>query len=321
MSEGKLLEVSHLRMFYRSGGKDVRAVDDISFDIQKPGQALAIVGESGCGKSSLGLALLKLLPQNVSEFSGRVYLENQELLSLPAAEFNRKVRWKKIAWVPQRIGSALNPIFRVGGQIEETLKVHRVPNSREEMLKLLKVVGLSSDKAGVIPDQLSGGEQQRVCIAKAIALKPRLIILDEPTSALDPSLRGQIISLLEKLKREFSCSYIFITHDIVQASSICEFFAVIYAGRIVEKGTREDVLNSPVHPYTQKLLDCIMLFGADRAIKYIPGEPPDLKALPKGCCFQPRCEKVGPGCKEKAPLLEDRGGGHFVACHHKSPPP
>lgn len=315
MKEGKLLKVNNLKMFYRSGSKDVRAVDDISFDIENPGQALAIVGESGCGKSSLGLALLRLLPQNVSEFSGRVYLENQELFSLSEAKFHREIRWKKIAWVPQRIASALNPIFKVGSQIEETLKVHRVPNPREEMLQLLKVVGLSSDKVGAIPDQLSGGEQQRVCIAKAIALKPRLIILDEPTSALDPSLRGQIISLLENLKKDFSCSYIFITHDIIQASSICEFFAVIYAGHIVERGTREDVLKSPLHPYTQKLLDCIMLFGADREIKYIPGEPPDLKALPMGCCFRPRCERYGPGCKEEAPLLEDKGGGHFVACH------
>lgn len=313
---GSFLKVENLTMFYQLGGKVVRAVDDVSFEIVKPGQALAVVGESGCGKSSLGLSLLRLLPRNVAKFSGRVFLDGQELLSLPEARFHRQIRWKKIAWVPQKISSAFNPVFRIGNQIEEEpLKVHKIKNPKEEMARLLRMVGLSLDVARKIPDQLSGGEQQRVLIARAIALKPALIILDEPTSALDPSLRGQIISLLERLKKDFSCSYIFITHDIVQASSICEFFAVFYAGKIVEKGSREDVLKNPLHPYTKKLLDCIMLFGADKEIKYIPGEPPDLRSLPEGCRFRPRCSELGINCRDEDPQLEDKGSGHFVACH------
>ena len=309
------LEVRNLKMFYGLRRETVKAVDGVSFSIKKPGQALAVVGESGCGKSSLGLALLRLLPKNVSEFSGQVLLDGEELLSLPEAKFHRDFRWKKIAWVPQKIGSAFNPVFRIGSQIEETLKVHKVPNRRQELERLMKAVGLSLDKTEAIPDQLSGGEQQRVCLAIAIALRPSLVILDEPTSALDPSLRGQIISLLGGLKNDFSCSYIFITHDIIQASSICEFFAVFYAGQIVEGGKKEDILRNPLHPYTKQLLDCILIFGGDKGPRYIKGEPPDLKRLPSGCRFYPRCSEAMPACQTQEHKLEDKGSGHFVACH------
>ena len=311
----EFLKVEDLRLFYRTGNSVVRAVDGVSIEIEKAGQALALIGESGCGKSSVGLALLRLLPSNVAEFSGKMWLDNQELFSLTDSVFRRQFRWKKIAWVPQNTKGSLDPMYKMEAQFKEVYKTHSVKVTKEEIQRLLWTVGLSPEKGKAIPDRLSGGEIQRACIALAIALKPALIILDEPTSALDPSLKGQIISLLGDLKKEFSSSYIFITHDINQASSICEWFAVLYAGQIVEKGTREDVLQSPLHPYTQKLLDCIALFNSDNGPRYIPGEPPDLRELPKGCSFAPRCEKAEPKCKEKAPRLEDRGGGHFVACY------
>jgi oligopeptide/dipeptide ABC transporter ATP-binding protein len=179
----------------------------------------------------------------------------------------------------------------------------------------MSMVGLAAGKADAIPDRLSGGEIQRACIALAIALKPDLVILDEPTSALDASLKGQIISLLKDLKQQFASSYLFITHDINQASSICENFAVLYAGRIVEKGSREAVLESPRHPYTRKLLECVEIGRLANTPAFIRGEPPILQALPTGCSFHPRCDLAMTICREKIPALEDRAGGHFAACH------
>jgi peptide/nickel transport system ATP-binding protein len=206
-------------------------------------------------------------------------------------------------------------MYRIEAQFKEIFNSHSIRVATDEVHRLFRTVGLSPEKGKVIPDRLSGGEIQRACIAMAIALKPSLIILDEPTSALDPSLKGQIISLLGDLKKEYSSSYIFITHDINQASSVCEWFAVLYAGKIVERGRRKDVLQSPLHPYTRKLLDCVAVFSSIKGPKYIHGEPPDLSELPKGCSFFPRCETAVPECREKEPVLEDKGGGHLVACY------
>ncbi len=310
----QFLKVEDLKLYYRAGRDVVRAVDGVSLEIEKPGQALALVGESGCGKTSLGLALLRLLPGNVSEFSGKVWLEDQNLLSMDDSVFRKSYRWKKLAWVPQDTKGSLDPMYRLECQFQEVLKTHGAAASGEDVKKLMKTVGLSPDKGNSIPDRLSGGEIQRACIALAVALKPSLVILDEPTSALDLSLKGQIISLLGELKREYASSYIFITHDINQAASICEHFAVLYAGKIVEKGRRENVLERPLHPYTHKLLECLTLFNTEKGPKYIPGEPPDLRELPAGCVFATRCDQAGPECREKAPAIEDRGNGHFVAC-------
>jgi len=311
----EFLRVEDLKLFYRMGNSVVRAVDGVSLEIEKAGQALALIGESGCGKSSVGLALLRLLPSNVAEFSGKMWLNNQELFSLKDTVFRECFRWKKIAWVPQNTKGSLDPRYRIEAQFEEVFRTHGVRVAGEEVERLFKTVGLSLEKGKAIPDRLSGGEIQRACVALAIALKPSLVILDEPTSALDPSLKGQILSLLRDLKNKYASSYVFITHDINQASSICEWFAVLYAGQIVERGRREDLLQSPLHPYTRKLLDCVALFSSAKGPKYIPGEPPDLRELHEGCSFAPRCERAAPECKERAPVLEDKGGGHFVACY------
>ncbi|MEN8613677.1 ABC transporter ATP-binding protein [Dehalogenimonas sp. THU2] len=310
----EFLKVEDLKLHYRTENGIVRAVDGVSLEIEKAGQALALIGESGCGKSSLGLALMRLVPGNAVEFSGKVWLDGRELFSLTDTEFRREYRWRKIAWVPQNTKGSLDPFYKIEAQFEEIFKTHGVAVTAEEIRKHMATVGLSMDKGKAIPDRLSGGEIQRVCIALAVALKPALIILDEPTSALDPSLKGQIISLLGDLKQKYASSYVFITHDINQASSICEWFAVLYAGHIVEKGSREDVLRSPLHPYTRKLLDCIAVFASESGPKFIPGEPPRLTEVTAGCPFTPRCEIAGAECREKVPVLEDKGGGHFVAC-------
>ncbi len=311
----EFLKVENLKLHYRTAAGVVRAVDGVSLEIEKAGQALALIGESGCGKTSVGLALLRLLPNNVNEFSGRVWLDGQNVLSLPEEDFRRRLRWKKIAWVPQNTKGSLDPFYKIEVLFKEVLKTHDLPASENDILQLLSTVGLSPEKAEAIPDRLSGGEIQRACIALAVALKPSLIILDEPTSALDPSLKGQILSLLDDLKRRFSCSYIFITHDIHQASTICERFAVLYAGRVVEKGSREEVLEAPLHPYTRKLLECVALYRTGSGPMFIPGEPPDLRQLPSGCPFAPRCEYAMPVCLVQRPDLIERSQGRFFACH------
>lgn len=308
------LKVSNLRLFYRTGDTVVKAVNDVSFKIALPGQALAIIGESGCGKSSIGLALLRLLPGNVAEFAGSASLNGREMLSNPETDFSNEFRWKKLSWVPQNTKGSLDPRYTINNHFEELFEIHKVPHSQRNTADLLNSVGLSAVTGRSIPDRLSGGEIQRACIALALALNPDLLILDEPTSALDPSLKGQIISLLAILKIKRGASYIFITHDIHQASALCEDFIVLYAGQVIEKGRREAVLNNPIHPYTKNLLECVE-FNTDGAPpKYIPGEPPRLNDLPSGCPFRPRCSHANVECQGDSPPLEDRGGGHYAAC-------
>ncbi|MDV2989225.1 MAG: ATP-binding cassette domain-containing protein [Dehalogenimonas sp.] len=233
---------------------------------------------------------------------------------MPESEFTRKIRWKKLAWVPQNTKGSLDPRYSINDHFEELFQIHNVPDALHNTAELLDSVGLSSSIRWSIPDRLSGGEIQRSCIALALALSPSLLILDEPTSALDPSLKGQIIALLGTLKTQRDASYLFITHDIHQAISLCEEFIVLYAGHIMEQGSRESVFNNPIHPYTKKLLECVSFNIASAPPKYITGEPPRLGDLPPGCPFWPRCEKADAECKASLPLLEDKGSGHYAAC-------
>ena len=202
MGETPFLDVKNLTLSYRTGNTDLVAVNNVSFTIGKPGQALAVVGESGCGKSSLILAILQLLPNNVSEFSGEIWLEGKNIKMMSYSELRKHIWWKKISWVPQNPSSMFNPIYRIGKQIKETLRVHKVEveSYDEEVTRLLSIVGLREEHAKHYPHQLSGGMLQRAAIATALALNPSLILLDEPTSALDVSLQGEIINLLSDLR-------------------------------------------------------------------------------------------------------------------------
>lgn len=316
------LEVKDVSLSYKKGASEVRAVQNVSFAIPKRGQALAIVGESGCGKTSLSRVLQRIFPSNIHSFSGEVYLEGEDILALSATEFRKRVRWKRIAWVPQNVSGALDPMQKIGSSIKETLRVHKRPATDEEVERLLKIVGLTANDAKQYPFQLSGGMQQRVLIAMALSLNPSLVILDEPTSSLDVSRQGQIIELLQDLKREFSTSFILITHNIGIAQSFCDLFAVMYAGRIVERGTTEQVIRDPLHPYTQKLLKCVPTLKSEK-ISFITGEPPDLTNDPGGCPFRSRPAVACDKCSDVEPILEDKGDGHYVACHgvnsNKSP--
>lgn len=306
--------------------QDLIAVNNVSFTIDEPGQALAIVGESGCGKTSLGLAILRQLPNNVAEFSGEILLHGENILDLRYNDFRKRISWKKVAWVPQIPSSTWNPMMKIGEQIEQTLSYHDVKNARQESLRLLKAVGLYPEQADHFPHQLSGGQLQRACIAMALTLRASLIILDEPLSGLDVSLQGEIVNLLNNLKREFNLSYLFITHDIARATELCDLFAVFYGGKIVELGPTEKVLASPRHPYTKALKACIPKIPEEdethkavcerEPVPAIPGEPPDLRKTRNVC---PCAEREAVRCRScpgaTVPKLREIEPGHFVACH------
>lgn len=317
----------------------VMAVNRASFTIERPGQALAVIGESGCGKTSVLKAIVGrvALPNNVGEFSGEVWFEGENLMTMSESELRKRIHWKKIAVVQQDTAASLNPSMRVGEHIRETLKVHAManlnpvkrfgdqvlerlrihdaPDMRAEVVQLLEDVELSEEFVDSYPHQLSGGQQQRVVIALALALRPPLVILDEPTSALDVSVQAGILTLLQRLKRERNLSYLLITHDLAIASMLCDLSAVFYAGRVVEFGPTDEVLQNPLHPYTQKLLNCIPQIGRE-TIESIPGEPPDLAHTAQGCAFAQRpAVRCGKCSDADTPKLRECGTGHFVACH------
>jgi peptide/nickel transport system ATP-binding protein len=310
-----LLEVDGLKLYFKTLRGDVRAVDDVSFKLDR-GRTLGIVGESGCGKSSTANAIVRNLPRNVSRYEGRILLEDMDLMLLNEAEFRSKIRWRRISMVFQGAMNSLNPVLKVGFQVAEPLIIHK-GLSREEALKnveeLFRLVGLSPDIANRYPHELSGGMKQRAIIAMALTLNPDIIILDEPTSALDVSIQAQIMNLLKSLKRKLGISMIFITHDIALASDICDEFGVMYAGEIVELGSAEQVLLSPKHPYTQKLLNSIPRLRSDRIPEFIPGSPPDLVNPPPGCRFHPRCPYVMDKCSTENPPKTLVNNG-FVKC-------
>jgi oligopeptide/dipeptide ABC transporter ATP-binding protein len=309
-----LLEVTDLNLHYTSGGRVVRAVDGVTFTIERRGEALAVVGESGSGKTSLATALMRLLPKNVARFDGSIKLDGQELVTLPAEEYRKQIRWSRIAMVFQGAMSVLNPVLKVGAQIAEPLLLDGRMDKRAARAKvesLLERVGLSRDIYNRYAHELSGGQKQRVVIATALVLDPDLLILDEPTSALDVSVQAQIMNLLKDLKEDPGISMIFITHDIGLASDLCDKIAVAYAGQHVELGPAERVLVAPRNPYTRLLLASLPRLYETTRPKPMPGEPPDLTNPPAGCRFHPRCPyRFEPCDTEMPPAIPLDDGGH-----------
>lgn len=312
-----LLDVRNLYLHYTDRRGDVRAVDGVSFTLDARGQALGIVGESGSGKSSLALAIMRVLPENVARFAGEIYLGGQEIAQMAEEEFRRAVRWRRIAMVPQGALNGLNPVVRVGEQIIEPLLVNGAADrraARQRAEELLALVGLPTDIYTRYPHELSGGMKQRTMIASALIMDPELVIMDEPTSALDVSVQAQIMNLLKRLKRELGLSIIFITHDIALASDICDSLAVVYAGEIVERGSAEQMLGAPQHPYSQKLLASIPRLHDPVMPEFIPGSPPDLRQPPSGCRFHLRCPYVFARCKVESPVVFEPQTGQATRC-------
>lgn len=311
-----MLNVENLTLHYRTRRGIVRAVDGVSFTIGK-GETMALVGESGCGKSSTANAIMRLLPRNVASFSGKIDLDGEDLMKLQDHEFSRRIAWKRISMVFQGAMNSLNPVLRVGYQVAEPLIIHEGFDRRGALKKVMEVMELVRLPSSIIdryPHELSGGMKQRVIIAMALIMGPSLVILDEPTSALDVITQANIMNTLKDLKKSLGIAYIFITHDLALASELADKIAVMYGGKIVEQGRADDILKDPRHPYTEGLIASVPTLRTDKNLEFIPGVPPDLINPPTGCLFHPRCQLIQDICKQKSPAPVDEGGERRILC-------
>ncbi len=312
-----LLEVKNLKTYYYTLSGVVKAVDDVSFTVEK-GETLGIAGESGSGKSTVAFSIMAMPPPPGRIVSGDIILDGVNIVKMKESELRKKIRWKKVSMVFQGAMNALNPVYTVGYQIAEPLILHGGMDEKEAMERvseLLEMVGLDPEIAKRYPHELSGGQKQRVVIAMALALEPPLVIADEPTTALDVVVQAQIMNLLKKLKWEKKISMIFISHDLSVIAEVADKIAIMYGGKIVEYGPADKVYKEPKHPYTRLLLKSIpRLRGPIEKLEYIPGVPPDLRSPPPGCRFHPRCPyRIDPCDKEEPPLIEIEKD-HYVAC-------
>lgn len=315
--EEVILRLQNFYLSYKTRKGRVEAVKDVNLDLKK-GETLAIVGESGCGKSSLARGIIRLFPRNIDKVSGEIYMNGSNILALDEETFRKEVRWEKISMVFQGAMNSLNPVLKVIYQVAEPLIVHQridKETAYKRAKEILSLVGISEAFAERYPFELSGGMKQRVVIAMALITNPDILILDEPTSALDIITQANILNLLKMLKKELNLSYIFITHDIATTSELADKVAVMYAGEIVELSPAEEFYTNPIHPYTKLLLDSVPTLRIDKKLKSIPGSPPSLINPPLGCRFHPRCPFVKDLCKKSSPPLIKKGEGHFIKCH------
>jgi len=320
MSGEPFLSVHDLHVTYRTRSASVPAVRGVNLDLDV-GETLGVAGESGCGKSSLAGALMRLLPRG-TEVTGEVLLDGEDVLAMRPGRL-RAVRWTELAIVFQGALHTLNPVQRVGSQIAEAISLHskdlRGGAVSKRVDELLELVGLPARRGRDYPHQLSGGQRQRVLIALALACEPRLLIADEPTTALDVMVQAQVLRLLEDLQEQFGLAVIFITHDLSTLAAVCRRLAVMYAGRLVERGPSEAVFEDPVHPYTRGLAAAFPVIG-DPAFRMnpsgLPGDPPDPRHLPPGCPFHPRCPAAVEICSSTQVELWPAGDGRTAACVH-----
>ncbi len=312
-----LLEVKDLKTYFYTTKGVVKAVDGVSFSLGK-GEVMGLAGESGCGKSTTAYSLIRLVPPPGKIVGGKIIFEGKNILELSDEDFRKKYRWKKISMIFQGAMNALNPVYTIGDQLAEVFMLHEGLTKTEAMSKvyeLLEMVGIDPKRARSYPHELSGGMKQRVMIAMALALNPPLVIADEPTTALDVVVQAQIMNLLKKLQREKNVSIILITHDLSLIAEIADKVAIMYAGKVVEYGTAEQIYLNPQHPYTQALLRSIpRLRGEISKLEWIPGTPPDLIAPPPGCRFAPRCKFRMDICTKEEPPTIEVEPGHIVSC-------
>ncbi len=316
----KLLEINNLSTYFFTQDGVVKAVDDISYGLEE-GEVLGVVGESGCGKSVHALSIMRLVPSPPGRtVSGEVVFEGENLLTMDGAEM-RNIRGNRIAMVFQEPMTSLNPVLTIGRQLTETLELHQDMSgqqARTRAAELLQTVGLSdaARRLGDYPHQFSGGMRQRVMIAMALSCNPRLIIADEPTTALDVTIQAQILELMQELARDFGTAMIIITHNLGVVARYADNVNVMYAGRIIETGTAQEIYHNPKHPYTLALLNSVPRLDASERIRLdaIAGLPPDLVNLPEGCSFAPRCKYVFEQCLDETPMLVEAAQGHNSAC-------
>ncbi len=313
-----ILEVDELVMNYRTKAGYVSAVEDVTFTLHK-GEALGLVGESGCGKTSVAMSLLRLAADNAEYKAGEVRLGGTDLLALTEDQM-RKRRWNDISMVFQGAMNAWNPVLRVGAQIKEAMDLHIKPRlteseTRERIAELFALVGLSENMIDRYPHEFSGGMRQRAVIAMALSCNPQIIIADEPTTALDVIVQDQILAELKKIQRDLGMSIIYISHDIAVIAEVTETMGVMYAGKLVELAPTKEVFARPKHPYSFLLLSSTpSVTGPRRKLAPLEGEPPNLLDPPAGCRFHPRCPFAIDKCKTDEPVMTDIGNGHAVAC-------
>jgi peptide/nickel transport system ATP-binding protein len=313
----KLLEVKNLQTYFKISQGVVKAVDGVSFDLDY-GETLGLVGESGCGKTTSALSIAQLLPKEGKIVGGEIWLEGKDLAKL-SDEQMQVYRWNDISIVFQGAMNALNPVMRIGDQIAEAMVLHQKLTRQEALdraVKLLEMMEIPGERIRQYPHEFSGGMKQRVMIAMALACNPKIIIGDEPTTALDVMVQAQILNIIEKIQKEFNMGFILITHDLSILAETCDTIAVMYAGKIVEKASSEDLFQHTAHPYTKKLINSFPNIEGQKVIPAgIPGVPPNMLELPSGCPFWPRCERAGDHCRDELPAGVEIAPGHYVACH------
>ncbi len=312
-----LLEIKNLQIEFGSGARAARAVDGVSLSLEA-GKTLCLVGESGSGKSVTALSIARLLPSPPARYvGGEIRLEGRDVLKMSSREL-RGIRGGIVSYVFQEPGASLNPVFRIGAQIKESLGYHRPSAATDaEVLRLLKLVGIPAPESRLrnYPHELSGGMQQRVMIAMALASQPKLLVADEPTTALDVTIQAQIIELLADLRQQLGMALLLITHNLGIVGDLADDVAVMYAGQIVEQGPAREILQRPLHPYSQALIQSVPRLEADvERLTAIPGTVPLPGSFPTGCRFHPRCSRAQASCSAQPPELDSVQTGRRVRC-------
>lgn len=317
----RLLELKDLHVIYKTDAETVRAVNGVNLTLDR-GETLGLVGETGAGKTTTALSILRLLPERIGQIcGGEIILDGENLLELPENRMREEIRGKKIAMIFQDPMTSLNPTMTVGDQIEEALKYHNTGKKTNKELEArvdetLELVGIPARRKHEFPHQFSGGMKQRVVIAIALCCTPQLLIADEPTTALDVTIQAQVLEMMKELRRKYQMSMLMITHDLGIVADICDEVSIIYAGRVVEHGTLEDVYRNTLHPYTKGLFQSLPNMEDRTAkLKPIKGLMPDPSNLPPGCAFCPRCDRAMDVCHTQQPPRIYRNEEHYVCCH------
>lgn len=312
-----LLSVEDLEVRYVLSEETVCAVNGVSFTVNK-GETLGLVGETGAGKTTIAKAIMSILPDPPAKIkNGKIMYGQKDLLAMKEKEV-RKIRGKKISMIFQDPMTALNPVFTVGEQIAEVVKIHENLKGKESIkraVEMLEMVGIPGERYGEYPHQFSGGMKQRVVIAMALACNPELLIANEPTTALDVTIQAQVLEMMTKLKEQLNTAMILITHDLGIVAQMCDKVAIVYAGEIVETGSAEDIFDRPAHPYTTGLFNALPSLADDQTrLTPIHGLVPDPTALPKGCKFHTRCPYASEACEKTVPPLKETEPGHYTRC-------
>lgn len=313
-----ILDVQYLKAYYSTLKGDVKAVDDIRLQMDR-GEALGLVGESGCGKTTLALAIMRLLPWNGRIVEGKIMFDGVDIIDLDENTFDKDYRWKRMAYIFQGAMNALNPVFNVGDQIAEAITIHEDVEKKEAIERtreLFSLVGIDPDRVTSYPHELSGGMKQRAMIAMALACNPDFIIADEPTTALDVIVQAQTLQVINDLRKKLGLTMMLITHDLSVVAQTCTTCAIMYAGNIVEYSDIETIFKDPAHPYTKALTSAFPSIKEDRRdLKSIAGVPPNLLNPPTGCRFHPRCPNRMDICTKEKPEYTELSDKHFAACH------